>query len=223
MENQRSPTPLSGRVVRKYPRIALAARVENVAGGKSLMGRTLDLSLGGILVLSPDTLEPRSEVRVRFDLPSGHRLDVRGEVVHSTRGVRMGIKFLALTPDDQKAIAEYTERVKPYKRRSTRLARHFKVTLRWQDWEGNWHEEPAETILVTLHGGMVITSAKLKPGEDAIVSWPEAGRQAEARVVFRELRGAQDLSELGFEFLGDENFWGIEFPANSPLWNMLDG
>jgi hypothetical protein len=223
MENQRSSTPASARVGRRYPRIALAARVENLARGKSLTGRTLDLSLGGILVLSRETLEPNSEVRVRFDLPSGYRLDVQGEVVHSRPGARMGIKFLALNPDDEKAIAEYTERVKPYKRRSARLSRRFKVTLRWQDWDGNWHEEPAETELVTLHGGMVITSAKLKPGEDAIVSWPEAGREAEARVVFRELRGAHGFSELGFEFLSDENFWGIEFPAYSPLWDILAG
>ena len=223
MENQQGPASPSGRVSRKYPRIALAARVENLAGGKSLTGRTLDLSLGGILVLSRETLEPHSEVRLRFDLPSGHRLDVQGEVVHSTPGVRMGIKFLALNADDQKAIAEYTERVKPYKRRSTRLPRQFKVTLRWRDLQGNWQEEPAETVLVTLHGGMVVTPAKLKPGEDAIVSWAEAGREAEARVVFRELRGPQNLSELGFEFLSNENFWGIEFPPYSPLWDTLAG
>jgi len=186
-----------------------------------MTGRTGDLSLGGILVLSRDTLEPKSGVRVRFDLPSGRRLDVQGEVVHSTPGVRMGIKFLALNPDDQRAIAEFAEQIKPYKRRSVRLPRHFIVSLRWQDLDGNWHEEPAETVLITMHGGMIMTPAKLKPGEDMIVFWPEAGREAEARIVFRQLRGAHSLSELGFEFLSSENFWGIQFPADSPLWDML--
>jgi hypothetical protein len=168
-------------------------------------------------------LETDSQVQVRFDLPGGRRLDVQGEVVHSTPGVRMGIKFLDLSPDDQKAIAEYTERVKPYKRRSTRLARHFQVSLRWQDWDGNWQEEPAETVLVSRHGGIVNTCAKLKPGQNTIVFWPEAGRNTEARVVFRQLRGPQGLSELAFEFLGGENFWGIEFPPHSPLWDILAG
>ena len=223
MGNSHSPVAPSKRVGRRYPRIPLVARVENVAGGKSLTGKTVDLSLGGILVLSRDTVEPDSEVQVRFDLPNGRRVDVQGLVVHSTPGVRMGIRFLNLSDDDERAIAEYTERVKPYKRRSMRLSRHFKVTLRWQDWDGSWQEEPAETVLVSMHGGMVFTSAKLKPGQDAIVRWPDGGRQAEARIVFRQLHGLQNLSELGFEFVGDENFWGIDFPSHSPLWDMLAG
>ena len=143
--------------------------------------------------------------------------------MHSTPGVRMGIRFLALSPEDEKAIADYTERVIPYKRRSTRLPRQFKLSLRWQDWDGNWLEEPAESVLVSEHGGMVITSAKLKPGQDATVFWPEAGRKIEARVVFRQLCGPQGLAELGFEFLSKENFWGLQFPAYSPLWDMLAG
>jgi len=192
-----------------------------MAGGKSMTGRTGDISLGGILVFSRDTLEPKSAVRVRFDLPSGRRVDIEGEVVHSTPGVRMGIKFIALNRDDQRAIAEYADQIKPYRRRSGRLPRHFLVSLRWQDLDGNWHEEAAETGLITKHGGMIMTSAKLKPGADAIVSWPEAGREAEARIVFRQLHGKDSLSELGFEFLSNENFWGIEFPADTSVWDML--
>jgi hypothetical protein len=223
MENSQYSTSPSGAIDRKYPRIPLVARVENLAGGKSLTGRTVDLSLGGILVLSRETLEANSEVQVRFDLPNGRRLDIQGTVVHSTPGVRMGIKFLTLNAGDLKAIAEYTERIKPYKRRSTRLSRQFKLSLRWQDWDGNWQEEPAETELVSMHGGNIITSAKLKPGQNTIVSWPEAGRTTEARVVFRQLRGPQGLSQLAFEFLSSENFWGIEFPPHSPLWDILAG
>ena len=223
MKTDQSSTPPLARIPRKYPRFPLAARVEHLAEGKCLTGRTGDISLGGILVFSHDTLEPKSAVRVRLELPGGQRVDAPGEVVHSTRGVRMGIKFLALNPDDQKAIALFAEQIKPYKRRSARLPRHFKVALRWQDLDGNWHEEPAETVLVTLHGGMIMTNAKLKPGEDAIMSWPEAGRQAEVRVVFRQLGGPHDLSELAFEFQSGENFWGIEFPPDNALWEMLGG
>lgn len=223
MDNQQYSPARSVNIGRRHPRIPLAARVENVAGGKALTGRTVDLSLGGILVLSNETLDANSTVQVRFDLPDGRRLDLPGEVVHTTPGVRMGIKFLTLNPDDEKAIAEYTERVKPYKRRSSRLLRQFKLSLRWQDWDGSWREEPAETVLVSVHGGMVITSAKLKPGQDATVFWPEAGRKIEARVVFRQLCGPQGLAELGFEFVSKENFWGLQFPAYSPLWDMLAG
>jgi hypothetical protein len=43
----------------------------------------------------------------------------------------------------------------------------------------------------------------------------------EARVAFRQSRGPQGFSALAFEFLSSENFWGIEFPPHSPLWDLL--
>lgn len=207
-------------IPRKHPRVPLVARLEKLAGGKTTAGRTGDISLGGILVLSGDTLEPLSEVRVRFDLPSGHHVDVQGEVVYSTPGVRMGIRFLHLSEDDQKAISEYAEQIKPYKRRTARLARRLLVALRWQDYDGNWHEEPAETVLLSKYGCMVLTPVRMKIGESAFVRWPEAGREAEARIVFRKLGGAGSPSEMGFEFLDTDNFWGIEFPPETPLWEL---
>ena len=125
--DSRPPSP-SGRNPRKYPRFALVTRVESVVGGKHLTGRMGDVSVGGILILSQDTLDPQTKVLVRFDLPGGRHVEVEGEVVHSTPGIRMGIKFLALDPDLQKAIAEYAEQIKPYKRRSARLPRRFIIS-----------------------------------------------------------------------------------------------
>jgi hypothetical protein len=218
VEKQREPVSGPWKTVRKYPRSRLTAQVEEVVGGRTTQGRTGDVSVGGILVLSKATIALRSGVRVRFDLPSGRHVEVDGEVVHSTPGVRMGIKFLHLGADDREAIAEYVERIKPYKRRSARLPRHLLVSLRWQDLEGDWHEEPAETVLISKHGGMILTPARMKPGETTIVCWPEAGREAEASIVFRKLAGMRNLCELGFEFIGAENFWGIEFPPDKPLW-----
>lgn len=194
------------------------ARVENLAGGHTTVGRTGDVSIGGILILSKDTLEPKSGVRVRFDLPSGRHVDVQGEVVHSTPGVRMGIRFPHLSEDGQEAISEYVEQIKPYKRRSARLVRRLLVALRWQDYDGNWHEEPAETVLISKYGGTILTPARMKPGETTLVSWPATGREAEACIVFRKLGGAGSLSEMAFEFLRTDNFWGIEFPPDTPLW-----
>lgn len=220
MEKERGSASPRWGTPRKYPRAPLAELVEKLAGGKTTAGRTGDIGLGGILVLSGDTLEPRSEVRVRFDLPSGHHVDVQGEVVHSKPGVRMGIRFLHLSEDDQKAISEYTKQIAPYKRRSARLPRRLLVELRWQDYDGNWHEEPAETALLSKHGCMVLAPVRMKIGESAFLSWPEAGREAEAHIVFRKMGGAGSLSELGLEFLHTDNFWGIEFPSDTPLWEI---
>lgn len=207
-------------IPRKHARVPLVARVEKLAGGQSTAGRTADIGLGGILMLSADTLEPMSEVRVRFDLPSRHHVDVLGEVVHSTPGVRMGIRFLHLSEDDQKAISAFAEQIKPYKRRGARLSRRLLVSMRWQDYDGNWLEEPAETVLISKHGGVVLTPLRIKPGESATICWPEAGRESEARIVFRKLSGERRLSEISFEFLHTDNFWGMEFPPDTPLWEM---
>lgn len=140
--------------------------------------------------------------------------------MHSTPGVRMGIRFLRLSEDDQKAISEYAEQIKPYKRRSVRLPRRLLVALRWQDYDGNWHEETAETLLLSKYGALVLTPARMKPGQSVFVCWPDAKREAEARIVFRILKGAPNLSEVGFEFLATEDFWAIEFPPETPLWEM---
>ncbi len=220
MEEQQAAGSHLWHTPRRYPRLPLTARVESLASGRHTTGRTGDIGMGGILVLSSETLERGTEVRVSFELPGGHRVDVPGEVVHASSGKRMGIRFLMLSDGDWDAIAEYTEQIKPYKRRSARLPRRLLVSLRWRDLDGNWQEEPAETVLISKYGAMIVTPARLKAGEDAIVCWPEAGREAEARIVFREIRGAGELTEVGFEFVSEGDFWGIEFPSDTPLWEL---
>lgn len=220
MEKQQGSGSNLWQTPRRYPRLPLTAHVESLASGRSTTGRTGDIGMGGILVLSSETLGPGTEVRVSFELPGGHRVDAPGEVVHASPCGRMGIRFLMLRDSDWDAIADYIEQIRPYKRRSARLPRHLLVSLRWRDREGNWQEEPAETVLISKHGAMIVTPARLKPGEDATVFWPEAGREAEARIVFREIRGAGQLPELAFEFVSDQGFWGIEFPSDTPLWEL---
>jgi len=220
MKDETDPAGRRWAIPRSHPRVHLATQVENLAGGQATAGHTGDISLGGILILSGETLEPRTQVRVRFDLPTGHHIDVPGEVAHSTPGVRMGIKFLVLSDGDRKAIAAYAEEIKPYKRRGARLPRHLLVALRWQDYNGAWHEEPAETVLVSKYGGMLLSPVRMKPGDSTLVFWPDTGREAEARIVFRKLSGAGNLCEMGFEFLHTDNFWEIDFPPDIPLWEM---
>lgn len=203
---------------RKYPRIPLAVRVEHREGGRTVTGRTGDIGLGGMLILSKETLEARAEVRIRFTLPAGHEVNVQGQVVHSTPGARMGIYFLLLSQDDLEAISEYVELIKPYKRRGDRVPRRLLVTLRWQGYQGFWHEEVAETVFLSRHGGTVLTPVRIKPGQSTYIRWPEVGREAEVRIVFSTLGGANSLSEIAFEFLNTDNFWGIDFPPHAPMW-----
>ncbi len=108
--------------------------------------------------------------------------------------------------------------VKPHRRRSARLARRVKVFLRWTDPEGTPHEEVAETVVLSRYGGLLLCPTSFKAGEDVSLWWPEQGRGARIRVVFREWGRTPDLAEVGFEFTEPMDFWGIEFPPDKPPW-----
>ena len=105
--------------------------------------------------------------------------------------------------------------VRPYRRRSARLARHFNLALQWQDYAGETHTEPAETVFISRHGGLLHTTARtIKPGENAFLWWPEQKRGVPVRIVFRQLGHVPDLAELAFEFDSPEDFWGMNFPPD---------
>ena len=110
---------------------------------------------------------------VRFSLPGGRSIECRRMIVHLQPGVRMGIRFLGLDYDGQKAIADYVEEVKAYTRRSTRLARRLSVVLRWHDLEGNCQEHSAETAALSRHGGLLVCRIRFKPGQEVYLWWPE--------------------------------------------------
>ncbi len=103
---------------------------------------------------------------------------------------------------------------KPYRRRSARIPRRLKVLLRWRDLAGNPKEEPAETLNLSRHGCMVACRSPHRLGEEVSINWPEAKREARARIVWREMGGPDVPVRLGLEFADVEEFWGIEFPAD---------
>jgi len=47
---------------------------------------------------------------------------------------------------------------------------------------------------------------------EILIWWPEGKRGITARVVHRRASGTAGLLEIGFEFLQDINFWGLDFP-----------
>lgn len=204
---------------RRHLRVKLVTQVESHRGGRTGLGRMENISLGGALILSPETFETGSEVVVRFTLPGGRPIEARSKVAREVPGTQMGLRFEELKPEDRKAIAQFVEEVKPYRRRSARLPRRVVVEVGWRDLEGNDHRESAETRLLSLHGGMVLTLTGLKPGTDIVVLRPEQQREARARVVFRALGGPGGRAEVAFEFLEPGNFWDIEFPQDETRWD----
>ncbi len=102
----------------------------------------------------------------------------------------------------------------PYRRRSARIPRRLSIVLRWRDLQGNPKEEPAETLTLSQHGCMAACRSAHRLGEEISIYWPEAKREAEARIVWREMGGPDVPVRLGLEFIDVENFWGIDFPPD---------
>jgi hypothetical protein len=72
--------------------------------------------------------------------------------------------------------------------------------------------EMAETIAISRHGGLLSTRAHFSVGDCVRIWWPEGKRGTAARIAHRRASGTAGLIELGFEFLQDLNFWGLDFP-----------
>ena len=106
MGPQATPPREKRRIPRKHPRARLVTQVEATS-----LGRTENLSVGGVLVVTRETFEANSHVIVRFSLPPDRSIEAPGVVVHSLPQVSMGIKFLQLKDDDRKAIEEFVQQV----------------------------------------------------------------------------------------------------------------
>ncbi len=92
------------RATRRHPRARLVTQVE-----ATTLGRTENISVGGVLVLTRETFQPGTEVTVRFTLPPDQFISATGVIVHTTPAVSMGIHFTGLKDGDRKAIESYVK------------------------------------------------------------------------------------------------------------------
>lgn len=93
---------------RKSTRVAWDGRVK-LAGVKTLTGRILNVSEGGLLVEATGSrFAPGNEVIATFTLPGRDKpIAARSEVVRQEGSGRIGLRFLRLDAEEQKAIAAY--------------------------------------------------------------------------------------------------------------------
>ena len=99
---------------RATQRATLLVQVEFKTARDYTLGHSQDISEGGLLVVTPETVEPRSEVVVRFNLPPytpGVFIESQGVVARVLWGECMGIQFLQLTDAQRKAIATFVQQV----------------------------------------------------------------------------------------------------------------
>jgi c-di-GMP-binding flagellar brake protein YcgR len=98
---------------RQVARIAATFAVKQSSGDKVELCQAEDISPGGMAIkrLHDQSQSPRTEVALRFELP-GTREEITAEAVvaHDTSAGsfrRTGVGFIALRPDQERAIAAF--------------------------------------------------------------------------------------------------------------------
>lgn len=83
------------------------------------------------------------------------------------------------------------------------------------DTNGETEWEPVETVMVSLHGGMLRAKQNFQVGDTLDLRVRDKERSARARVVWASTEmTANGVVELGFEILDQEGFWEINFPPD---------
>jgi hypothetical protein len=96
-------------------------------------------------------------------------------------------------------------------RRSPRRTLSIAVRLSSDRIGGTW-EEDSETVLLSKHGASVRCNHPAKPGETLHLLRFDTGQKAEACVAWRQQLSKDDI-RIGMEFVGVENFWGLDWDA----------
>jgi hypothetical protein len=97
-------------------------------------------------------------------------------------------------------------------RRSPRKVAAIPVRLSSEKLGGAW-EEDTETVLVSRYGALVRCKHPAKAGETLHVIRADTGEKAVARVAWQRPScnsGNEDV-RIGVEFVGCENFWGLDW------------
>lgn len=215
---------------RKTPRAPILTQVEAQGEKLSALGRACDISVGGLLIETADTLAEGATVVVRFFVPPQRQpIEAAGRVVRVDPGKSMAIAFLGLPENHRKRIVDYIQSIQgtpaeklllePHapsarQRRSARLPRRVAVVLNWQDETGRQRQEAAETHLLSKYGAMVLSFSELHAGQLVRMAVPDKGKEGLSRVVWTAAAPLPGRVAVGVEFMGVEDFWGVEFPAD---------
>jgi hypothetical protein len=101
------------------------------------------------------------------------------------------------------------------KRRSARIVLRVPLFINSSDSNGETEWEPVETVMVSLHGGMLRAKQNFQVGDTLDLRVRDRDRSARARVVWTSSEVTSNgVIELGFEILDQEGFWEINFPPD---------
>ena len=107
--------PSAPKDLRRFPRVpaGLLVQVEDPSSKVNALGRLTNLSEGGVLLTAKKSLDPQTELDVRFNLPPvppGQPVEAKGVVVHCQPDGSMGVQFLLVGDEALQAIANYVQK-----------------------------------------------------------------------------------------------------------------
>ena len=101
---------------RKTPRVStdLLAQIEILPEKLRILGRIMNLGIGGILFKTADKIDRSTKISIRFNLPPfppSLPVEAIGRVVRLQQGVGFAVKFSQLEESDSQAIAQFLENI----------------------------------------------------------------------------------------------------------------
>lgn len=190
-------------------RFATAVRIES--RGSSFEGQSVNVSLGGMLVACrKHPFHPLEHVLLTFEIEKGFFAELPAQVIHSRRGEYFGVRWLDLPVEYAQILTRRTTVPAIAQRRSERLAQRFFLELKWND-DSRERIEPAETVLISKHGCLLLTRSEIPVGHHVQLAWRERKLSAAARVAYSEPTLDGDLNKLALEFETANELWGEDF------------
>jgi c-di-GMP-binding flagellar brake protein YcgR len=98
-------------VSRQFDRAQLVVPVSLDAAGQRLRAWSVNVSEGGIALTVPAALPQGQEISATFEVAE-RAVSIKAVVRHGN-GFRYGFEFLAISPEDQRAIRQYVSRPRP--------------------------------------------------------------------------------------------------------------
>src|SRR5208282_5885786 len=105
-----------------------------------------------------------------------------------------------------------TERI--VRRRSLRIVMRVPLYVNPIDATGTDEWEPVETLVLSLHGGMIRSRQKFPIGTTLDIRMRSSQRSTRGRVVWSAADAKDRAFEIGFEILEGPGFWEIKFPED---------
>jgi len=118
------------------------------------------------------------------------------------------------------ARGEEVSKERKARRRSLRIVMRVPLYVSPADAPATAEWEPVETLVISLHGGMIRSRQRFPVGTTLDIRMRNRQRSTRGRVVWTAT-GARDLVfEVGFEILDPPGFWEINFPEDR--WSNED-